>query len=95
MLTHRRGACRRPYGPALTFPSRLAEGREGGRNASLKAGVNRHAIMMAAISAPPSQAEYQPLLSVHGLAARFGPLRALDHVDLCLRPGEAPKTAGG
>ncbi len=94
MLTHRRGACRRPYGPALTFPSRLAEGREGGRNASLKAGVNRHAIMMAAISAPPSQAEYQPLLSVHGLAARFGPLRALDHVDLCLRPGELVGLAG-
>ena len=50
--------------------------------------------MMATIPAPPTPAESHPLLSVHGLAARFGPLRALDHVDLCLRPGELVALAG-
>ncbi len=50
--------------------------------------------MMAAIPAPAAQAEYQTLLSVHGLAARFGQLQALDHVDLCLRPGELVALAG-
>ena len=36
----------------------------------------------------------RPLLSIQGLAARFGPLRALDHIDLCLRPGELVGLAG-
>jgi hypothetical protein len=86
MLTHRRAACHRPYRPAPTFPGRPAEGREGGLASSPRAGVTAREITMAAISAPPVPAERQPLLSIQGLAARFGPLRALDHVDLCLRP---------
>ena len=49
---------------------------------------------MTAGVAPPAQPESWPLLSVQGLAARFGPLRALDHVDLCLRPGELVGLAG-
>jgi signal transduction histidine kinase len=49
---------------------------------------------MAAIAAPPVQARSRPLLSVHGLAARFGLLRALDGVDLTLRPGELVALAG-
>jgi signal transduction histidine kinase/ABC-type branched-subunit amino acid transport system ATPase component len=35
-----------------------------------------------------------PLLSVSGLAVRFGPLRALDGVDLAVRPGELVALAG-
>jgi signal transduction histidine kinase/ABC-type multidrug transport system ATPase subunit len=35
-----------------------------------------------------------PLLSVTGLAVRFGPLRALDGVDLAVRPGELVALAG-
>jgi signal transduction histidine kinase/ABC-type branched-subunit amino acid transport system ATPase component len=35
-----------------------------------------------------------PLLSVSGLAVRFGPLRALDGVDLTVRPGEIVALAG-
>src|SRR5262245_65665108 len=49
---------------------------------------------MAASVAPPVQAGSRPLLSVQGLAARFGPLRALDRVDLTLRPGELVALAG-
>jgi signal transduction histidine kinase/ABC-type multidrug transport system ATPase subunit len=49
---------------------------------------------MAASVAPPAPAGSWPLLSVQGLAARFGPLRALDHVDLSLRPGELVALAG-
>src|SRR5499427_4467588 len=49
---------------------------------------------MAASVAPPLEAGSRPLLSVQGLAARFGPLRALDRVDLCLRPGELVALAG-
>ena len=49
---------------------------------------------MTAGVAPPVQPGSWPLLSVQGLAARFGPLRALDHVDLCLRPGELVALAG-
>ena len=49
---------------------------------------------MTAGVAPPVQPGSWPLLSVRGLAARFGPLRALDHVDLCLRPGELVALAG-
>jgi signal transduction histidine kinase/ABC-type multidrug transport system ATPase subunit len=49
---------------------------------------------MAASAAPPVQAGPRPLLSVHGLAARFGPLRALDRVDLTLQPGELVALAG-
>ncbi len=49
---------------------------------------------MAAIAAPPVQAGSRPLLSVRGLAARFGPLRALDRVNLTLRPGELVALAG-
>lgn len=36
----------------------------------------------------PQPAAGVPLLSVTGLAARFGPLRALDGVDLTVRHGE-------
>ncbi len=35
-----------------------------------------------------------PLLSVSGLAVRFGPVRALDGVDLAVRPGELVALAG-
>jgi signal transduction histidine kinase/ABC-type sulfate/molybdate transport systems ATPase subunit len=35
-----------------------------------------------------------PLLSVSGLAVRFGPVRALDGVDLVVRPGELVALAG-
>src|SRR5580658_11302217 len=35
-----------------------------------------------------------PLLSVSGLAVRFGPIRALDGVDLAVRPGELVALAG-
>ena len=49
---------------------------------------------MAADVAPPVQAGARPLLSVQGLAAWFGPLRALDRVDLSLRPGELVALAG-
>jgi signal transduction histidine kinase/ABC-type sulfate/molybdate transport systems ATPase subunit len=35
-----------------------------------------------------------PLLSVSGLAVRFGPLRALDGVDFAVRPGELVALAG-
>ena len=35
-----------------------------------------------------------PLLSVSGVAVRFGPLRALDGVDLAVRPGELVALAG-
>jgi signal transduction histidine kinase/ABC-type multidrug transport system ATPase subunit len=49
---------------------------------------------MAADVAPPVQAGVRPLLSVQGLAAWFGPLRALDRVDLSLRPGELVALAG-
>ena len=38
---------------------------------------------------PPS-----PLLSISGLAVRFGPLRALEGVDLVVRPGELIALAG-
>ena len=46
---------------------------------------------MAAVTALPAEA---PLLSVRGLAARFGPLRALDGVDLTVQPGEVVALAG-
>ena len=49
---------------------------------------------MTAGVAPPVQTGSRPLLSIQGLAARFGPLRALDHVNLCLRPGELVGLAG-
>ena len=49
---------------------------------------------MAASVAPPLEAGSWPLLSIQGLAARFGPLRALDRVDLTLRPGELVALAG-
>src|SRR5215470_14738518 len=49
---------------------------------------------MAASVAPPLEAGSWPLLSIRGLAARFGPLRALDRVDLALRPGELVGLAG-
>jgi D-xylose transport system ATP-binding protein len=35
-----------------------------------------------------------PLLAVSGLAVRYGPLRALDGVDLAVRPGELVALAG-
>jgi signal transduction histidine kinase/ABC-type multidrug transport system ATPase subunit len=41
------------------------------------------------VPAPPP-----PLLSVSGLAVRFGPVRALDGVDLSVRPGELVALAG-
>jgi signal transduction histidine kinase/ABC-type multidrug transport system ATPase subunit len=50
---------------------------------------------MAASVAPPAPAACPPLLSVRGLAARFGPLRALDGVDLSLQAGELVALAGG
>jgi len=57
--------------------------------------LRRHNVAMTAIAAPPvAQAGSRPLLSVRGLAARFGPLRALDGVDLTLRPGELVALAG-
>ncbi len=49
---------------------------------------------MAALAVPSAQAGSRPLLSVSGLAARFGPLRALDRVDLSLQPGELVALAG-
>src|SRR5215470_16792241 len=49
---------------------------------------------MAASVAPPLEAGSWPLLSIQGLAARFGPLQALDRVDLTLRPGELVALAG-
>src|SRR5262249_54357380 len=54
----------------------------------------RHNVAMTASAAPPVETGSRPLLSVQGLAARFGPLRALDRVDLCLRPGELVALAG-
>src|SRR5215813_7496220 len=56
--------------------------------------LRRHNVAMTATVAPPVQAGPRPLLSVCGLAARFGPLRALDHIDLSLQPGELVALAG-
>ena len=49
--------------------------------------------MSAAIPASPAEPP-RPLLSVSGLAVRFGPLRALDGVDLEIRRGEVVALAG-
>ncbi len=49
---------------------------------------------MAAIATPLAPAGSPPLLAVRGLAARFGPLRALDQVDLTVQPGELVALAG-
>jgi signal transduction histidine kinase/ABC-type multidrug transport system ATPase subunit len=46
---------------------------------------------MTAVVAPESP---EPLLRVSGLAVRYGPLRALDRVDLAVRPGELVALAG-
>jgi signal transduction histidine kinase/ABC-type multidrug transport system ATPase subunit len=43
---------------------------------------------------PPMTLSPDPLLSVRGLAARFGPVRALDQVDLAVQPGELVALAG-
>jgi signal transduction histidine kinase/ABC-type branched-subunit amino acid transport system ATPase component len=48
-----------------------------------------NAVVAGTLPEPPS-----PLLSVSGLAVRFGPLRALDGVDLVVRPGELIALAG-
>src|SRR5262249_52678298 len=75
-------------------PGAPAAGRRGGRCPWPDAWGRRHNVAMAASVAPPVPTGSWPLLSVQGLAARFGPLRALDHVDLCLRPGELVALAG-
>ena len=49
--------------------------------------------MSAAIAGDAAEPPW-PLLSVSGLAVRFGPLRALDGVDLVVRPGELVALAG-
>ena len=49
---------------------------------------------MAANVALPAAPRAGPLLSVHGLAAWFGPLRALDGIDLTVQPGELVALAG-
>jgi signal transduction histidine kinase/ABC-type multidrug transport system ATPase subunit len=51
--------------------------------------VQVNAAATGEVPAPP-----RPLLSVSGLAVRFGPLRALDGVDLSVRPGELIALAG-
>jgi signal transduction histidine kinase/ABC-type multidrug transport system ATPase subunit len=49
---------------------------------------------MAASLTLAAQSQSRPLLSVRGLTARFGPLWALDRVDLSLRTGELVALAG-
>jgi signal transduction histidine kinase/ABC-type branched-subunit amino acid transport system ATPase component len=49
--------------------------------------------MSAAVERNGTQAPW-PLLSVSGLAVRFGPLQALDGVDLAVRPSELVALAG-
>jgi signal transduction histidine kinase/ABC-type multidrug transport system ATPase subunit len=57
------------------------------------AGRSDHNVHMSAAAGYQDQA-VQPLLSVSGLAARFGPLTALDGVDLQVRAGELVALAG-
>ena len=49
---------------------------------------------MSAAAAEDAPRPSQPLLSVSGVAVRFGALRALDGVDLAVRPGELVALAG-
>jgi signal transduction histidine kinase/ABC-type multidrug transport system ATPase subunit len=58
------------------------------------AGKSDHNVQMSAAIAEDAAAPPWPLLSVSGLAVRFGPLRALDGVDLVVRPGEVVALAG-
>jgi signal transduction histidine kinase/ABC-type branched-subunit amino acid transport system ATPase component len=50
--------------------------------------------LMSAAAAGGGPRPSRPLLSVSGVAVRFGPLRALDGVDLAVRPGELVALAG-
>src|SRR5271170_370465 len=49
---------------------------------------------MSAAAAGDGPRPSRPLLSVSGVAVRFGPLHALDGVDLAVRPGELVALAG-
>src|SRR5262247_1632138 len=84
------GRARGSGGVGAAIPRQLNRLRRAGAPGAPWPGghAKRHNVAMAASVAPPVPTGSWPLLSVHGLAARFGPLRALDHVDLCLRPGE-------
>jgi len=53
-----------------------------------------HNVQVNAAAAGKVPAPPRPLLSVSGLAVRFGPVRALDGVDLSVRPGELVALAG-
>jgi signal transduction histidine kinase/ABC-type branched-subunit amino acid transport system ATPase component len=53
-----------------------------------------HNVQMGAAVERDGTGSPWPLLSVSGLAVRFGPLRALDGVDLAVRPGELVALAG-
>jgi signal transduction histidine kinase/ABC-type branched-subunit amino acid transport system ATPase component len=53
-----------------------------------------HNVQMSAAVERDGPVAPWPLLSVSGLAVRFGPLRALDGVDLAVRPGELVALAG-
>jgi len=53
-----------------------------------------HNVQMGAAEERDGTGSPWPLLSVSGLAVRFGPLRALDGVDLAVRPGELVALAG-
>jgi len=50
--------------------------------------------MMSTVLAESAPPPAEPLLRVSGLAVRYGPLRALDGVDLAVRPGELVALAG-
>jgi signal transduction histidine kinase/ABC-type branched-subunit amino acid transport system ATPase component len=56
--------------------------------------MGRQNVQMSTAAADDLPGPSAPLLSVSGLAVRFGPLRALDGVDLAVRPGELVALAG-
>ncbi|MGD0553667.1 MAG: ATP-binding cassette domain-containing protein [Streptosporangiaceae bacterium] len=51
-------------------------------------------LTVAAPASPPASVAEEPLLTIRGLSARFGPVRALENVNLDVRPGELVALAG-